>query len=175
MIFVMSLVLILASLVFFSIGAALRAGKHEDIKPQIHDVIIVLLLWVAAVFTAIYTEFNRWALFGGWAGVCIVIGFLAALFKTFPENPYKKAASTAPATGNILKRAWRVWRKFTEKMAGFQTRILFSLLFLILIAPIALVLKSSKDPVSKKGADIKSYWLTRGIASYSLENFRKQS
>jgi len=60
------IVLILLSLVGYSFGAVAKAGKFIDLKPQIVDLIIVLLIWAGAICSRTIFDLNKWFLILMW-------------------------------------------------------------------------------------------------------------
>jgi hypothetical protein len=103
-----------------------------------------------------------------------VIGVVVVLPRKFPNIKPSGDKASRPVPKNFFKRLWQNWGDFNVRLGGFQTRMAFSLLFLILIAPVALAVRWGNDPLSLKHKINESYWVTRMRSVVNPEEFRKQ-
>ncbi len=70
---------------------------------------------------------------------------------------------------------YKWWMAFARGLAFVNTRILLTLFFVIVIGPIALVLKLlGKDFLERKIGRSASYWKVREPAEHSLEQAMRQ-
>lgn len=75
---------------------------------------------------------------------------------------------------NLLKRAWEAWKKIAHKIGAFQSRVLLSVLYVILIIPFSLAVKFFIDPLRLKKKPVDSYWIPRPAQEPSMEEARRQ-
>jgi len=168
------IVLILLSLVGYSGGAAGKAGKYADIKPQLVDLIIVLLIWAGAIYSKITFDLNKWLLILIWVVLSATIGVIAVLFRkpTKKESPSNKEPEKVPT--NPIKKLWQIWNNFSKRMGNFQSRIILSFFFFIFVSPVALAVKMFSDPLNIKHQTTKSHWLSKKEIKTDLEQSRRQ-
>jgi len=173
------IVLLLLSLLGYSVGAAIKAGKSADLKPRIADVVLIPVIWAAAVYSRLALDWNKWLMILIWLALGIFIGVIAV----WPPKTSHKATSCEKAlTGaksvdsprNLFKRLWNKFKNFMNKAGSFQSRIVLSLFYFIVVTPIALALKISSDPMKIKSEDNDSHWLSKAKIENNLEQFRKQ-
>jgi len=164
--------LILLSLVGYSGGAAGISGKQQEPKPELLDLILVCLLWAGAVFSRSELEINRWLLVLGFLLLGITLGCLSWL----PKSHKKKIPAPEKIASEILPKSnlWQRWKNFSHRMGGFQSRLLLSLFYFILVTPFALIIKLFSDPLRLKEKPADSFWLPRPDSKTDLEDSRRQ-
>jgi hypothetical protein len=74
----------------------------------------------------------------------------------------------------FLRRAWQGWKRIAEKIGHFQAKVLFSLLYFILVAPFALGVKLFSDPLRIKKQPGSSWWQEHPRQTLTLEDARRQ-
>jgi hypothetical protein len=53
----------------------------------------------------------------------------------------------------MRKRLWQRWKRIAKAIGDFQARLILSVVYFIIVAPFALILRWAADPLSlKKGA-----------------------
>lgn len=157
--------LILLSLVGYSGGVAGKAGRSVDIKPQLIDLILVLLLWAGAIFSRIILDLNKWLMILIWVFIGGLIGILSVLPRKLQKQAQQKKKS---------KNLWTKWKEFSQKMGSFQSKIILSLFFFIFITPFALGVKLFSDPLRIKQSSTPTYWVPKKTAKNNMEEYRKQ-
>jgi Ca2+/Na+ antiporter len=167
------IVLILLSLVGYSGGATGRAGKRVDLKPVILDLILVALVWAAALYSRITYDFNKWLLILVWVGIAVVVGWTAVSFRRLEKK--EKEEETEELPGNIFKRIWHRWTGFSKRMGSFQSRVMLSFFFFIIVSPVALIIRVLGDPLKiKKNKVMSSYWSAKTPGSTDIADYRRQ-
>lgn len=169
------IVLILLTLVGYSAGAASRVGKGKDLKPRIPDLILVSLLWAAAVYTRLAYDVNKWLMILVWLGIAFIIGMIAVSVRKWPvaEESGKGRAEDLPS--GIFKKLWHRWTVFSKRMGSFQSRVMLSFFFFVIISPVALLITVLGDPLKiKKKRTVQSYWSPKEPSPSGLEDFRRQ-
>lgn len=168
------LALIILSLAGYSAGAVSRIGRFGDLRPNIFDVILVIIIWGGAVFSSLSLDLNRWYLVGIWVVLSALVGWLTSLFKAIPGRKTLEGEELEEAAANIFNKFWLSWKNFSKKVGGFQTRIILSLFFFIFISPFALAFKIFSDPLNIKHEDRRSYWISKGEIPDNLEKYKRQ-
>ena len=166
--------LILLSLVGYSAGATRKAGRVVQLKPQIIDLILVAVIWAGAIYARIIVDLDRWLLILAWVILSSVVGMLAV----WPRKLYARETASYEASKqtsrNPLKKLWRSWMDFSKRMGEFQSRIVLSLFFFVLVSPFALGVKIFSDPLRLKYRSNESHWLPKMKTEVNLEQSRKQ-
>jgi hypothetical protein len=62
---------------------------------------------------------------------------------------------------NFLKQLWEGWKKIALKIAHVQGNILLSIIYFVVVMPIALLFRMTQDPLSVKRVKKTSYWTPR--------------
>jgi hypothetical protein len=171
--------LILLSLVGYSCGAVSRAGKSAELKPQALDLVLVLLLWTGAIYSRIATDVNRWLLIL----IGIMVAFVLGIISVQTRKLLQKESSVehgfeidveSNIIGNGSQSIWYRWKDFSQRMGSFQSRVILSFFFFLLVSPLALAVKLFSDPLRIKSSRGESHWHRREDMSSDLKNSRRQ-
>jgi hypothetical protein len=73
----------------------------------------------------------------------------------------------------LIKKSWKGWSRVLVKIGRLQGRIIFSLVYVIGVTPIALVFKLVADPLRMKGRR-DSNWVSRETHLDSIDSARRQ-
>jgi hypothetical protein len=74
------------------------------------------------------------------------------------------------------KRLWEWWKRFAQRVADVQARLLLTALYFLVVFPVALLLKLLADPLAlKRGRQVASRWVPRAARATDLEEARRQS
>jgi len=168
------IVLILLSLIGYSAGAVSRSGKFVELKPQIFDLILVVTIWIRAITSRIILGLNKWFLILIWVILSIIIGILAVWPRRLSEEKAPRTKKIKGTSKNPLKKLWQSWENFSKRRGNFQSRIIFSLFFFILVSPFALTVKMFSDPLNLKHQSSKSHWLFKKEIKNDLEQYKRQ-
>lgn len=169
-------VLILLSLLGYSAGVTKRAGKGKDLEPELLDIFFVLIIWTTAVFSRMTFDLNKWIfiLIGVFVG--FIVGFFTEWLRA-PKNgipPDGKQSSSEKDESPDRKNLWEMWKDFSKRMGGYQSRMLMSFIFFILIAPFAFIVKLFSDPLNLKIRKDKTLWQEKKESSLTLEDYKRQ-
>lgn len=170
------IVLILLSLGGYSSGLTKRAGKVKDLEPQLLDIFIVLLIWTAAVFSQMTFDLSKWILILIGVFVSFIIGFIVHWVRMPKDSfsPDEKKVFPGIDEQQTRKNLWETWKEFSRKMGAFQSRMLLSFIFFILIFPFALIVKIFSDPLNLKIRKGETFWQERKGSSSNLEDYKRQ-
>jgi hypothetical protein len=167
------IVLILLSLVGYSGGAAGRAGKNMDLKPVLFDLVLVSLIWAVALYSRLTYDFNKWLLILVWVVISALAGWVAASVRRLPKKEEAEEGEQVP--DSLFRKLWHRWTGFSKRMGSFQSRVMLSFFFFILISPAALIIKIVGDPLSiKRKKAMDTYWLPKMPSSTEIEEYRRQ-
>ncbi len=161
--------LVLLTLVGYSVGATL-GGWKRIVSPGLFDVVLIVALWTAALFSRAYLD--KWAAVGAWlliAGVCAAVWTSARRSQLAVDKQLP-----LPPAANALKRAWQAWMHFAQCMGNFQSRVMLTLFYFVIVTPFAILLKVFGDPLHLKSRSQPSFWLSRSTSETDLENARNQ-
>jgi hypothetical protein len=83
--------------------------------------------------------------------------------------------SEEPARKSRVRELWAAWKRVARKIGDFQARVLLTLFYFVLLAPFALLVRRTSDPLSLK-AGAQRGWGVRDNTpdEYTLEMARKQ-
>ncbi len=74
----------------------------------------------------------------------------------------------------LFARVWEGWKAVARRVGEFQSRLVLTILYLILIGPLAVLLQAFSDPLRLKAQKKDCYWLKRDVNLSSLEEARRQ-
>jgi hypothetical protein len=75
---------------------------------------------------------------------------------------------------HFLRAAWCGWKRLAEKIGHLQARLLFVLLYFIVVAPFALALKFFSDPLQIKKKTSATWWRAHPKQTMTLEEAQRQ-
>jgi opacity protein-like surface antigen len=169
------IVLVLLSLVGYSAGAAGRAGKNTNLKPIIADLILVVFIWAGAIYSRLTYDFNKWLLILVWVGMAAVAGMVAVSLRKLSVKDESQGDERKDISSSIFRRLWQRWTGFSKRMGSFQSRVMLSLFFFVVVSPAAVLSKAFGDPLQiKRKKTLETYWSDRTQSSEELEDFRRQ-
>ena len=74
----------------------------------------------------------------------------------------------------FLRAAWQAWKRAAEKIGHFQARVLWGLMYFILVTPFAIGLKIFADPLRIRKRPSPSWWLEHPRQTLTLEEAQRQ-
>jgi hypothetical protein len=167
MIVIYCLVLLLMATLGYSAGIVL---KKADMKPTVLDMALLAVIWAAVLCSQFLLDLPRWIMIISWVVLTLLVGLLVS----WPQKkklPSGTAVQEPPVQGNILKKTWKRWRKFTLSLANYENRVFLSILYFICIPLLTLILLiTRKDKKRAPG----SFWLPRDESGLSSDRFRSQ-
>jgi hypothetical protein len=165
--------LILLSLVGYSAGVVLAVRGVSDPKPGIFDLFLIVLIWGGAVYAKVNTGINRWLLILVCAVSACLIAWLISLLRKGRQGDIKSESHE----GDRLEgkpSLWKRWTEFSKRMGGFESRVVLSLFYFIIVLPFALIVRLFSDPLRLKMKSAPSHWLATKPLESAEDNFRKQ-
>jgi hypothetical protein len=168
------IVLILLSLVGYSAGAVFKARKFVELKPQVIDLILVLVIWSCAIYSRLAFSLNKWLLILIWIIIGYILGILVVWPRRLLENKLLGTKEPEITSKKFVKKLLQTWKSFYKRMGSFQSRIMLSLFFFLFVSPFALAVKMLSDPLNIKYRRSKSHWLPKKDIHTDLEQFKRQ-
>lgn len=74
----------------------------------------------------------------------------------------------------ILRSLWQGWKAIALRIGHFQTRVILSLIYYLVLGPVALVVRLVGDPLGIKRKDGRTRWRARHYPTLSLEQAKRQ-
>jgi len=72
----------------------------------------------------------------------------------------------------MLKRLWQAWKRVAHKIGNFQSRVLLTVLYFVLVLPFGLAVRFFSDPLRIK--KLPTQWLDHPDETQDLLWARKQ-
>lgn len=72
------------------------------------------------------------------------------------------------------KRAWEKWKAIAHKIGNFQSRLLLSVFYFMIVGPVAIVFRTRSDPLHLRSGSLGGWIETRGTSSKSMEGAQRQ-
>ena len=166
------IVAILLSLAGYSGGVTGRSGRGSDPKPGAVDLLLNTSLWAGAVCLRLMSGLNRWLVILVCLAVSAAAGAVSASLRRFPKSVRVPQTQERPA--GPVTRVWRRWKAFSKRMGGFQSRIVMSFFYFLLVTPLGLAVRSLSDPLGIKKRPEGSFWSPRAQEPDDPERFRRQ-
>lgn len=83
-------------------------------------------------------------------------------------------SSTPTDELSLVHRFWRTWRRLARRIGDAQARVVLSVVYFLVIAPFALVVRLATDPLALDPGTPKG-WRTRPTPTeHALERARRQ-
>lgn len=73
----------------------------------------------------------------------------------------------------MWRRLWNAWKHVAEKIGVFQSRVILTLLYFVVVPPFALVARTGRDPLRIRRI-AGSAWTDRAPRPATLDAFRRQ-
>ena len=72
------------------------------------------------------------------------------------------------------RRAWERWKVIAKKIGAFQSRVILTLFYVLIVPVFALIVKLFKDPLHLRSHEGESYWLERKTPHPDESTARRQ-
>jgi hypothetical protein len=168
--FVSKLALVLLTLSGYSIGAVL-GSRDKSAIPQPLDLGVVVILWGAAL--ASRAILGKWTAIGLWLVAAGLFSFgLTSLRRN--RMPARIRAATSIQEKGSLKGFWEGWKDFAGEMGNYQSRILLTFFYFVIVSPFGLMVRLFGDPLRTKLSAGPSFWVIRAPVGTELDEARRQ-
>ena len=74
----------------------------------------------------------------------------------------------------LLRRAWEGWKRFAFWLGDKQATLIYSLLYFLMLGPVALVRRLVSDPLLVRGRHSPTFWRPRTQTPPTLAEARRQ-
>ena len=82
-------------------------------------------------------------------------------------------ASSTSEPANLLRRAWEGWKKIAHVIGVFNTRVIMSILYFLIVLPFGLVFRVVSDPLQMK-EPAGSNWVALPQHAHNLDTAHDQ-
>jgi hypothetical protein len=166
-----TIAIFLLTLVGYSLGAVLCAGRERSTTPGILDLFVLILLWIGAYL--LRTMLGQW--------FTILVGFTIALIlaylRTLPTLGRQTSTSPdvdQPREASFLRRFWEGWKALAAAMGNYQGRLVLSFFYFVIVSPWGLLTRLFSDPLQLKRVQGISLWNSRDSVTGDLEEAKRQ-
>jgi len=166
--------MILLTLLGFCAGITLKAGKSAIVQPGLIDLILVLILWIIIIILRLSLDINHWLYLVIGLGLGVVTGYLSAVPRQFNLQPALAPQPSGDVSANAVTRTWQTWTAFSKRLGHVQTRIFLAYFYLILVAPVAVMVRLFSDPLSIGKQKPESQWTMTDESENDTDQFRRQ-
>jgi len=163
------LALMLLTLVAYSAGATVAAGRRK-VTPDLVDIVAIAALWSAAL--ASRGGLGRWLAIGVWPVIGLAAGAAGAGFRRRHYTMEKEGAPKVDA--RWLQALWAKWKAFGLRMGNYQSRVLLTLFYFFAVTPFAVGMRLFSNPLRPKADRSESAWSARERPGTDLESARSQ-
>jgi hypothetical protein len=74
----------------------------------------------------------------------------------------------------MLRRAWEAWKRFAFWLGDKQATLIYTLLYFLMIGPVALVRRLTGDPLLVRARRQQTFWRPRAETPPTLADARRQ-
>jgi hypothetical protein len=162
--FISGVALVLLTLVGYSSGSVLGA-TGRDPTPRILDLLVVIVLWTAALTTR--STLGKWSAIVIWLVIGLVLGMVLARIR-IGRYPKAQPVDTGPGL-------WNAWKGFARRMGNYQSRVLMAFIYFVVVLPFGLGVTLLGDPLQIKRAKVDSNWQAKEtVLKPSIDEARGQ-
>jgi hypothetical protein len=80
---------------------------------------------------------------------------------------------TTPVRASLGRRAWEGWKRIAHKIGVFQTRVIMTIFYFLLVLPLGLILRVVRDPLNLKHPE-GTNWVPHHQEPHNLETASRQ-
>ena len=74
----------------------------------------------------------------------------------------------------MLKKIWEGWKKIAFRIGLVQSRVLLTILYFLVVAPFALVVKAFTDHLKLRRGDPASFFVEKDLRLHMIDDARRQ-
>ena len=165
------LALILLTMVGYSSGATIAAGRGRSTAPGLLDLGLLVTLWILALLT--HPVPGKWQSILIWVtAAAILSGFLTRI--RIGPKPAGEPKPEVKREGPWWRSAWDGWVSFAAEMGNYQGRLLLAAFYFIVLTPWGLMVRLLSDPLRTRTPSSSSYWAERTTLSPDIDEAQRQ-
>jgi len=81
--------------------------------------------------------------------------------------------NTTPVRVSLGRRVWEGWKRIAHKIGVFQTRVIMTIFYFLLVLPLGLILRVVRDPLNLKHPE-GTNWVPHHQEPHNLETASRQ-
>lgn len=93
---------------------------------------------------------------------------------TLISAPPSEAVAEAAGKKMGVRELWAAWKRIARKIGDFQARVLLTIFYFVLLAPFALIMRRTSDPLALKPGTPRGWGERQNAPEYTVEAARKQ-
>ncbi len=93
---------------------------------------------------------------------------------TLISAPPSGAVAEAAGKKMGVRELWAAWKRIARKIGDFQARVLLTIFYFVLLAPFALIMRRTSDPLALKPGTPRGWGERQNAPEYTVEAARKQ-
>jgi hypothetical protein len=82
-------------------------------------------------------------------------------------------AAAVPVSQGILRRAWEGWKRFAHVLGVFNTRVIMTVLYFLIVLPVGVIFRMVSDPL-QLAEPKETNWVELPPQEHALEEARQQ-
>jgi hypothetical protein len=165
------LALLLLTMVGYSSGATITAGRGRSTAPGLLDLGFLVALWILALLTR--PALGKWQSILIWVtAAALLAGFLARI--RIGPKPASEPKPKVKRDGPWWRSAWEGWKSFAAEMGNYQGRLLLAAFYFIVLTPWGLMVRLLSDPLRTRTPSTSSHWAERNALSPDMEEAQRQ-
>ena len=162
------LALVMLALVGYAAGVT-AVARHKTIAPTVWDLLLVLIIWIAAF--ALRGTLGHWLSLLVWLLAAGVVGGVVTAVRR-PQPPAQ--VPLRRRYDNPFRRFWETWKQFANDMGNFQSRLLMGFFYFTLLAPFGAGARLTGDALHLKPPQTNSGWQAKEPTPLTIEESRRQ-
>lgn len=166
-----AIALVLLTLFGFSCGRVLFTAQRE-LNPGVTDIVLSILLSIAAIWSRGYL--GRWVALALFILIGLIVGVITTLLQLSSLPQAKKTSTAPPQASGTFGKIRKLLTGYFTRVGNFQSRILLSWFYFIVLMPFGIFVRLTSDPLAIKAEAHKSYWKPVAEKSDSLDSARRQ-
>lgn len=163
--------LVLLTLFGYSCGRVLFTAQR-GLNPGVFDIVLSIALSITAVWARGFL--GRWAALGLFILIGLIVGVIITLLQLSSLPQAKKSAAATDHPGTLFGKIRKSLSLYFARVGNFQSRILLSWFYFIILMPFGIIVRLTSDPLAIKAEAHESYWKSVTEKSDSLESARRQ-
>ena len=164
------LALLLLTMVGYSSGATIAAGRGRSTAPGLLDLGLLLVLWILALLTR--PDLGKWQSVLIWVTVAAILAGFLTLIRIGPK-PAGEPKPKKKREGSWWRSSWEGWKSFATEMGNYQGRLLLAAFYFIVLTPWGLMVRLLSDPLRTRTTS-SSHWTERNTFSPDMEEAKRQ-
>src|SRR4030067_2674457 len=169
--FFSGLAIVLLTLFGYSGGRVLFAANRK-VNAGVFDILFTIFLGIIALLARSFL--GRWITIPLFILIGLTAGVLSTLILMSSYPLERKISPESAESGSLFGKFRKSLTRFFTRTGNFQSRILLSWFYFIILMPFGILVRLTSDPLAIRKGKRESYWKLVLEKSDSLESARRQ-